>query len=376
MGTKGKFFTKQSIITGFAFGVMVWLLIFLKLEPISAAIPPEQAIARHLLQSSPDCPPDYTPGVYLYAEPDFKGVCYHTTTDIADLGQTPLGDNNVSSVQLRGWYIVKLYEHPYWQGRTKEIMVDEGNLGADVLGGKYSSLRLYPQQETDLVSNIRVASGQNYYLSWCKIGDEYYLDRDYTFTNFSKDKYDDLPCIKTANADKDNSTSTFLTFELNEPAFVYIYFDRRVSRPPGWMDLFRQTENKAFVSDHNLDYFVIYACNSHPGAITLGGPQYGGGGAKAMYVVAFREGVWSEQLCTGIQPPATPTYTPTPKPTPTVIPTPTPRGDVTGDGRIDIFDLSFVAARYGSNDSVADINGDGLVDIFDLVIVAGNYCRF
>jgi YVTN family beta-propeller protein len=48
-------------------------------------------------------------------------------------------------------------------------------------------------------------------------------------------------------------------------------------------------------------------------------------------------------------------------------------GDVTGDGKIDLFDLTFVAARYNSSDLLADITGDGQVDISDITIVAGNY---
>jgi hypothetical protein len=48
-------------------------------------------------------------------------------------------------------------------------------------------------------------------------------------------------------------------------------------------------------------------------------------------------------------------------------------GDVTADGVINIFDLSFIAARYGSTDPAADINDDGAVDIFDLVIAAGKF---
>jgi hypothetical protein len=52
-----------------------------------------------------------------------------------------------------------------------------------------------------------------------------------------------------------------------------------------------------------------------------------------------------------------------------------PGGDVTGDNRIDIFDVSFIAARFGSTNPAADITGDGRVDIFDLVIAAANYGR-
>jgi YVTN family beta-propeller protein len=49
------------------------------------------------------------------------------------------------------------------------------------------------------------------------------------------------------------------------------------------------------------------------------------------------------------------------------------RSDVNGDGVVDIFDLTFVAARYNSSDPAADLNQDDLVDIFDLTLVAGHY---
>jgi hypothetical protein len=42
-------------------------------------------------------------------------------------------------------------------------------------------------------------------------------------------------------------------------------------------------------------------------------------------------------------------------------------------GVIDLFDLTFVAARYDTDDPVADINLDGTVDIFDLTILASHY---
>jgi YVTN family beta-propeller protein len=51
------------------------------------------------------------------------------------------------------------------------------------------------------------------------------------------------------------------------------------------------------------------------------------------------------------------------------------QSDVTGDDQINIFDLTFIASRYNSDDIRADINNDGSVDIFDLTIVAGNYGR-
>ena len=64
----------------------------------------------------------------------------------------------------------------------------------------------------------------------------------------------------------------------------------------------------------------------------------------------------------------------TPEPTPEEedVPEPEPY-DVTGDGIVNILDLTFVASRFGESDSDADVTGDGEVNILDLVLVAQNF---
>lgn len=47
--------------------------------------------------------------------------------------------------------------------------------------------------------------------------------------------------------------------------------------------------------------------------------------------------------------------------------------DVTGDGVVNILDLTFVATRFGESDSDADVTGDGTVNILDLVLIAQNF---
>lgn len=47
--------------------------------------------------------------------------------------------------------------------------------------------------------------------------------------------------------------------------------------------------------------------------------------------------------------------------------------DVTGDGVVNILDLTFVAARFGASDADADVTGDGIVNILDLVLIAQNF---
>lgn len=55
------------------------------------------------------------------------------------------------------------------------------------------------------------------------------------------------------------------------------------------------------------------------------------------------------------------------------------RGDVSGDCRVDIVDLSTVGANFGKSfgtpgfNSAADLNNDGTVNIVDLVLVAGSF---
>lgn len=63
--------------------------------------------------------------------------------------------------------------------------------------------------------------------------------------------------------------------------------------------------------------------------------------------------------------------TPEPPPQEDTMPEPVPY-DVTGDGVVNILDLTFVATRFGESDSDADVTGDGTVNILDLVRIAQN----
>jgi hypothetical protein len=47
-------------------------------------------------------------------------------------------------------------------------------------------------------------------------------------------------------------------------------------------------------------------------------------------------------------------------------------GDINGDNTVNIFDLVYMAQKYGLADTLADLNADGKVDILDLVLSAGN----
>jgi hypothetical protein len=49
------------------------------------------------------------------------------------------------------------------------------------------------------------------------------------------------------------------------------------------------------------------------------------------------------------------------------------KGDLNGDGRVDLIDLSILSAKWGTADLTADIDGNGRVDIVELSILANNW---
>ncbi len=66
-----------------------------------------------------------------------------------------------------------------------------------------------------------------------------------------------------------------------------------------------------------------------------------------------------------------PTSTPTPQPTATTAPQKT--GDITGDNKIDIQDLSYLLSHWNSTDQLADLNHDGKVNTLDLSMLLSNW---
>lgn len=72
------------------------------------------------------------------------------------------------------------------------------------------------------------------------------------------------------------------------------------------------------------------------------------------------------------EPPPEEDTTPEPPAEEETMPEPVPY-DVTGDGVVNILDLTFVAARLGEMNSEADVTGDGIVNILDLVRIAQNF---
>lgn len=62
-----------------------------------------------------------------------------------------------------------------------------------------------------------------------------------------------------------------------------------------------------------------------------------------------------------------------PDPEPDPEPNPTTVGDINGDTKVDVFDLSILLSRWNTSDIAADVNKDGTVNVFDLSILLSNW---
>lgn len=94
------------------------------------------------IESRVQCENERLPGVFLYSERNYGGNCAHLTSSVSNLANTPVGDNNVSSVRINGEYELRLYEHTGFEGRSDPISKNEPNLDGRSLGGQYSSARV------------------------------------------------------------------------------------------------------------------------------------------------------------------------------------------------------------------------------------------
>ena len=134
-------------------------------------------------------------------------------------------------------------------------------------------------------SAVTIDSPTYYVLGYLEEGDQYYIDRNFIIHSIPKEVKNFL-WIKTANADKNNSSANYLTFQLDVPAVIYIGYDSRATDLPIWLSNdFTPTGDSLRVSDLS-NSLALYENAFAPGTVTLGGNMASGAvGAKSDYVV-------------------------------------------------------------------------------------------
>lgn len=148
--------------------------------------------------------------------------------------------------------------------------------GQVILGGNYGSMddNMYqvfiePHGTSEYV--VSVMNKSSYQTSHIQVGDEYYIDRDYTIAAIP-DSLEDLLWIKTANDDKTEDDSEFLKVYLAESAIVYVAYDARVKNLPSWLGDWESIDQNQIIDSRGMK-FNIYAKEMAKGEVYLGGNE-------------------------------------------------------------------------------------------------------
>ncbi len=116
------------------------------------------------------------------------------------------------------------------------------------------------------------------------LGKVQYVDRTFTFSGVPAG-YAGLPYLRTANDDKSSTGTSFVGFDLAQPATVYVAHDDRITAKPSWMAGFVDT-GVDLVSGGGT--FSLRARDYAAGRVTLGGNLTGGTTGHSMYTVVVR----------------------------------------------------------------------------------------
>ena len=150
------------------------------------------------------------------------------------------------------------------------------------------NLRTIYSSQSSPEAIVQNLNRDNYQLGYLKVGDEYYVDRNYIITKIPLALSNCL-WIKTSGNDAPQENEDFLNFKLNEKATIYVAFDSRALNYPEWLVLkFHRVGKSINVSD-GVKYFDVWAMESEPGMVSLGGNlARGGENIQAMYVVLIK----------------------------------------------------------------------------------------
>lgn len=143
-----------------------------------------------------------------------------------------------------------------------------------------------PPVPTDqsLISGI---SQSGYINTHLKIGDKYYIDRDYTIAGIPSilDK-SEVEWIKTRNDDKSSTGTSFLNFNISKKSYVYIAYDERVTSYPNWLADWETVDDNISLNTVGYKQNNLKRKLFNAGKVVLGGNMdTGASGSESMYFV-------------------------------------------------------------------------------------------
>ena len=140
---------------------------------------------------------------------------------------------------------------------------------------------------------VKVNYPGQYVLAWLESGDQCYADRNYVLGSVPAALRYNL-YIKTSNADKNRTTTDYLSFTLTKEAIVYVCYDDRSTSPPDWLSSnFIRISKKIDVNELTgaITPYTIWKRTLQPGTHVLGANQAAGAaGARINFLVLFSFG--------------------------------------------------------------------------------------
>jgi len=155
-----------------------------------------------------------------------------------------------------------------------------------ILADEYGSGEEPPPPDL-VISSLSSGSGRSYQVVYdgLNVGAIEFTDRAYTFSGVPS-AYQGKTYIKTPNDDRGSTGDSFVTFDINRSATVYVAHDDRIGTKPTWMSSFTDTGDHLTSSD-NSNTFSLYSKVFTAGTVTLGGNY--GDGTVSMYSIVVIE---------------------------------------------------------------------------------------
>ena len=173
---------------------------------------------------------------------------------------------------------VYLTTTPHTRGMTYIITINniqDKASSPNTIAPNSSYIYTYPAELT--VSNI---TPPGYRAVYVKVGDRYYIDRDYTIASIP-DTVKGLLWIMTADEDKTSEGEEFITFQVNQAVNIYVGYDSGIPTIPRWLDSW--TPTGLSILDSQGTVFDLFVKSFPQGQISLGG-NYGTAEGK-MYII-------------------------------------------------------------------------------------------
>ncbi|KAA6439820.1 T9SS type A sorting domain-containing protein [Dyadobacter flavalbus] len=137
-----------------------------------------------------------------------------------------------------------------------------------------------------LITDPKTESGDAYEVANMGVNVPLYVDRDYNLVSLP-DFLQGVTFIQTGNETKRDKRPSFLKFNLDREAIVYVAYDPRAKVLPEWLNGWQKLTDKVYTTDPGTSYLNVYTKVFPAGTVTLGGNLAApAAGALTNYLVA------------------------------------------------------------------------------------------